>query len=288
MASQPKTAFITGGASGIGRALTEHLVVKGWHVFIADRTIKDAEKLVQGFNSKAGSTVAFCAETNVTSWVSQLAAFQHAVKAFNNQIDFVAPIAGIGEKPWLPSPEQCKAMKEGEFEEPNLAVVDVDLRGVLYTIALAVQQFRRQDKDASGWRGKIGVVASVCGIYCVPSAPVYTAAKHGVNGFVRSYGKLLPHESIALSAVCPNLVQTGISSLDFYQKVDKEGLLVPMERLIEAFDDIIDGKESGNLYECGPCGKFVKREELEYLDAKSRRSMELVGERSLSLHYPPA
>lgn len=180
-------------------------------------------------------------------------------------------------------------MNAGEFAEPDLTVLDVDLKGPMYTVALAVQQFRRQERDEGGWKGKIAVVASVCGIYCVPSLPVYTAAKHGVVGLVRSYGKLLPDEGIALSAVCPNIVRTGISTSTFYDRVEEEGLLVPMESLMRAFDDIIDGEESGNVYECGPEGgnSFVKREGAEYLDEKSKKSMELVKERAWTLHYPP-
>jgi NAD(P)-dependent dehydrogenase (short-subunit alcohol dehydrogenase family) len=81
----------------------------------------------------------------------------------------------------------AKAGVDGEFAKPDLSVVDVDLTGVLYTIALAIQQFRRQDPvpwsssiSKKQYRGKIGLVASVCGFYCVPSLPIYTAAKHAL------------------------------------------------------------------------------------------------------------
>lgn len=56
-------------------------------------------------------------------------------------------------------------------------MLDVDLTGVLYTIGIAIQQFRRQDVGPNGFRGKIGCVASVCGFYCAPTLPIYTAAK---------------------------------------------------------------------------------------------------------------
>ena len=86
------------------------------------------------------------------------------------------------------------------FEKPDLTVIDLDLTGVMYTVSLAVQQFRRQEPK-NGFRGKIGCVASICGFYCVPTLPIYTAAKHGVNGFVRSFGKYLPEEQITMNAV---------------------------------------------------------------------------------------
>jgi NAD(P)-dependent dehydrogenase (short-subunit alcohol dehydrogenase family) len=108
----------------------------------------------------------------------------------------VYPIAGIGERVWTPN---SPTMTSG-FEKPDLSVIDIDLTGVMYTVSLAVQQFRRQEPK-NGIRGKIGCVASVCGFYCVPTLPIYTAAKHGINGFVRSFGKYLPEEEITMNAV---------------------------------------------------------------------------------------
>lgn len=81
-----------------------------------------------------------------------MSAFQRAVATFK-RIDYVFPIAGIGEKRWLP-PTNENGSAEAEFVEPHLSVLDVDLKGVLYTVALAVQQFKRQEVDRLGFRGK--------------------------------------------------------------------------------------------------------------------------------------
>lgn len=107
-------------------------------------------------------------------------AFSRAV-ADSGRIDYVFPIAGIGERVFVP------ASQPGSFEKPDLGVLEVDLVGVVYTIALAVQQMRRQERErdedgdvkgeGKGWRGKIVCVASVCGFYAVPTLPLYTAAK---------------------------------------------------------------------------------------------------------------
>ncbi|CAO2651604.1 Nn.00g041740.m01.CDS01 [Neocucurbitaria sp. VM-36] len=285
--TRPKTAYITGGSSGIARALTLHLLSKGWHVFIADRNITEAKQLAAKFNTT--STVCHYTECDTTSWESQLSAFQTALQVLGERVDFVAPIAGIGERKWLPFPSDTKAMNEGEFTKPDLEVIDVDLTGVLYSIALAVQQFRRQ--DAIEWgkgqksRGKIGLVASVCGFYCVPSLPLYTAAKHALVGLTRSYGRLLQGEDITLNAVAPNVVRTSISSDTFYDAMERRGLLTPMEGLMDAFGDMLESEESGYIYECGPKGGWVKREGVEYLDEESKKCCELLWERANALHY---
>lgn len=209
---------------------------------------------------------------DVTDWGQQVRAFEKAIAAFP-RIDYVFPIAGVGERAWLPNDPNASS-----WSAPDLTVLDADLKGVMYTVALAVQYFRRQDVADYGWRGKILGVASVCGIYTVPTLPVYTAAKHGVLGFVRSYGKYLPEEKIALNAICPNVVRTHISTDAFYDQLEPKGLLVPMEYLTKTYEGWLgDDKNSGQLVECGPKGCRVA-EPPEFMDKESE---ELCGDRGL-------
>ena len=98
-----------------------------------------AEKLGKG---------AIAVQVNAADWDSQLAAFEKAVKEFG-RIDYVFPIAGIGERKAIKNDPKATG-----FQKPDLSVVDVDLTGVLYTSFLAIQQMRRQDKDSDGYRGK--------------------------------------------------------------------------------------------------------------------------------------
>lgn len=287
MTDRTRTAYITGGASGIGHALTLHLLSKGWQVYIADRNTTNAEALAAEYDST--KTIVHYGVCDTASWESQLTSFQTALKALGGRIDFVAPIAGIGERKWLPYPEESREMLDGEFKKPDLSVIDVDLTGVLYTIALAVQQFSHQEVLASSdWkvRGKIGLVASVCGFYCVPSLPIYTAAKHALIGLTRSYGKLLPEEGITINAVAPNVVRTNISSDTFYQQLESKDLLTPMQPLLQAFDDMISGNGSGLVYECGPdnAHEWTLRESADYLGLKSEICCELLQNRGRQLH----
>lgn len=295
--TRPKTAYITGGASGIGRVLATRLLSKGWHVFIADRDAVSAESFAAEYNGSPASTNATIHHTycDTASWDSQLSSFRKAMHVLGGRIDFVAPIAGIGEKKWLPFPSEMATAPATTFFKPNLSVVNVDLTGVLYTIALAVQHFRRQDPiewspehGDSLCRGKIGLVASICGIYCVPSLPIYTAAKHALVGLTRSYGALLREEGITVNAVAPNVVRTGISSDVFYQALEAEGLLTPMEGLMRAFDEIIEKAGSGEVYECGPRNSWTKRPGAEYLDQESERCCEMLQARAKALHHDTA
>lgn len=225
---------------------------------------------------------------DTASWESQVLAFQDAISwraLGGGRIDFVAPIAGISERQWIPYSEESNVASDLGFAKPDLSVLDVDLTGVLYTVALAVQHFRRQERTQDGLLGRIGLVASVCGLYCVPSLPIYTAAKHAVVGLTRSYGKLLVDEGITINAVAPNVVQTSISSPLFYEKLAKENLLTPMDGLMDAFVTMLEGRCSGEVFECGPAGGSTKREAVDYLDKRSEEICGLLNERVRALHY---
>ncbi|KAK4995925.1 hypothetical protein LTR66_004363 [Elasticomyces elasticus] len=281
MSEAGMTAYITGGASGIGRAVTLMHVVKGTKVFIADRDLEGAKAFASELNEDKSEDVAFAVKVDVTDWDQQLAAFEKVVAQFG-RLDYVYPIAGIAERAWLPTD-----LKAQGFVKPDLTVLDADLNGVLWTISLAVQQFRRQEKNKNGFRGKIGCVASVCGFYCVPTLPVYTAAKHAVNGFVRSYGKYLPEEGITLNAVCPNVIRTNISSGAFYDKLEEQGLLTPMDGVVEAYESMLGSSDvSGELFEVGPKGGYKTRPAQEYLDEPSEKVCELLYHRAHPLQQP--
>ncbi|KIW56129.1 hypothetical protein PV05_04811 [Exophiala xenobiotica] len=275
-------AYLTGGASGIGRAVAQMLVKHNIKVFIADRDLDGAQKLVDELNKNG--QVAKCMHVDVVNWNSQAKAFSQAV-ADSGRIDYVYPIAGVGERPSI-----INDPSQSGFVMPDLTVLDVDLTGVIYTVSLAVQQFRKQEPGKNGFRGKIGCVASICGLYAVPTVPIYTAAKHGVVGLTRSYGHYLPEEKITMNAICPNVIRTNISTSDFYDNAEKEGLLAPIEGVVETFEKLLGTNgTSGECFEIGPNYKTqgaVPRKAPEFLDKESEKVCDLIYKRSHKLHEP--
>ncbi|OAF99179.1 NAD(P)-binding protein [Paraphaeosphaeria sporulosa] len=279
MTTRPRTAFITGGSSGLGYALAARLLSQHYHIFIADISLSGAKELAATHNTPSAIKVHY-AGTDVSSWDSQLSAFKQALVVLGGRIDYVFPIAGIGERKWLPFAEESA---RGEFVKPNLQTLEVDLTGVLYTVALGVQQFRRQEPDPAGWRGKLGLAASICGISPVPALPVYSAAKYGVVGLTRTYGKMLPAEGISVNAVCPGIARTGINSESFYKSVEKDGILASIDGVVDAFVDMIEGSGSAELYVCRPEG-YVKKEEEAY-DAWLQKSIDVLDEGHRWIQY---
>lgn len=136
----------------------------------------------------------------------------------------------------------------------------------------------------------VGVIASVCGYYCCPTLPIYTAAKHGVVGFVRSYGKYLPEEKITLNAVTPNVIRTNISTAQFYDTLEEKGLLTPIEGVVDAFERLIDSDESGECFESGPNyakGQgMVTPKFIQYVDKESKEVFDMLEQRGKPLQRP--
>lgn len=85
---------------------------------------------------------------DVSDWDSLAKAFGQAVET-SGRVDYVYAIAGINERQWLTNDVGTTG-----FQPPDLSVLDINLKGVLFAVALAVQQFRRQQPNCDGFRGK--------------------------------------------------------------------------------------------------------------------------------------
>lgn len=137
-------AYLTGGASGLGAATARMLAKRGIKVFISDRDEENGKKVAEEIGGQF-------AKVDLADWKSQVKAFTQAVSAFG-RLDYVYGIGGVGERRWLPN--NATSASGTDFEMPDLTVLDIDLTGVLYTTALGVQQGRRQDVGANGFRCK--------------------------------------------------------------------------------------------------------------------------------------
>lgn len=117
-------------------------------VVIADRNLNGAEEAAQEFN-KNGKQMAWAIQVDVADWESQKAAFEYAIKQLG-RVDYVFPIAGVTERPWIPYQQS----QSTGFVKPDLTVLDVNGTGALYTCALAVQHFKNFNPNKYGFRGK--------------------------------------------------------------------------------------------------------------------------------------
>lgn len=155
---------MTGAASGIGLAVSQNLISKGWRVVLADvnedRGVAAAEELGQD---------AIFLQVDVSDWNDNVRLFRRTWE-WSGRLDFLAINAGIGDT------ESIYDQSEGEPTKPDMKTLDVDLTAAVYQTKLFLH-YARQNKTPGG---KIVMTSSAAGLYRFGVMPLYCAAKHGV------------------------------------------------------------------------------------------------------------
>jgi NADP-dependent 3-hydroxy acid dehydrogenase YdfG len=204
-----KIAFVTGGASGIGAALTAKLVDGGAEVWIADRQIGAAQELAQRLSG--GGAKAHAIELDVRSFPSFENAVAEAVQQ-SGRIDYLFNNAGIGVG--------------GEVDSYTLDdwndVFDVNLRGVVHGIQAVYPIMIRQHS------GHIVNTASMAGLVAAPGSASYTATKYAVVGISKVLRVEAERHGVQVSVLCPGVIRTPILTFGKYGRyngVSDEDLL---------------------------------------------------------------
>jgi rhamnose utilization protein RhaD (predicted bifunctional aldolase and dehydrogenase)/NAD(P)-dependent dehydrogenase (short-subunit alcohol dehydrogenase family) len=180
-----RVAFITGAASGIGRATAELFLELGAHVVMADRD----EVAVK---AKPSLTTVRC---DVTKEAEVQAAFHHAVKTFGG-IDIVVSNAGMAAEGKLDDKEGEAALR---------ASLDVNLLSHVYVARIAADIMRRQGRG-----GALLFNASKSAFNQGPGFGPYAVAKAALVSLMRQYAVDLAGAGIRANAVNADRIRTNI------------------------------------------------------------------------------
>lgn len=185
------TAIVTGGASGIGRALAEELAICGCEVVLADRQIELAEKVASEIRSSDGKAIAV--EIDVIDFSEMERLVQETVGR-TGRLDYIFNNAGIviGGTIDLYSIEDWNQM------------IDVNICGVINGIQAAYKVMITQ-----GF-GHIVNTASMAGFMPGPGSVAYTTTKHAVIGLSNSLRCEAEPMGVRVSVICPGVVRTPI------------------------------------------------------------------------------
>ncbi|KIX97030.1 uncharacterized protein Z520_07144 [Fonsecaea multimorphosa CBS 102226] len=265
-----KTAIVTGAVSGMGLALTRHLLAKAdksngteqWRVVLADINEVGYESIKSTLEQDRHIFV----HTDVSRFSDQLELFKRAFEWSNGRIDFFANNAGIPDQQpllgWLGNP---KAVENEDPVEPDVRCIDVDLKAAIYGLKLFVHFTRRtrnllsrqtaatmDDIGINGGDAAIGVAAShdfhprmvitasMAAQYPFYILPMYTAAKHGCVGLVRAAAPtLFQDDRITLNAIMPSTTKTNIIPKPILEQWPEENF-TPLETIMRAFEELID------------------------------------------------
>ncbi|WP_413728955.1 SDR family NAD(P)-dependent oxidoreductase [Sodalis sp. RH22] len=223
-----KAAVVTGGATGIGRAIAAALAAQGVRVAIGDI---DEVKAKRTAEELGGETFGF--HLDVCSRASVTAGFARVNEVFGG-FEILAANAGVSTM------QHALKLTDDEWDFN----FDVNARGVFLTNQIAARQFVGQG------RGVIVNTASLAAKVGAPLLAHYSASKFAVLGWTQALARELAVHGIRVNAVCPGFVKTGMQSREVeweaeLRSVEPERVIAdyiaqtPLGRL-ETPDDVAD------------------------------------------------
>ncbi|MBN8624776.1 MAG: SDR family oxidoreductase, partial [Planctomycetes bacterium] len=221
---QGRTAVVTGGADGIGRATAVRLALGGARVFTGD--IQSRPENVERF-AKLGITSIPC-DVRSEAQVKQLIETAYAAQ---DRLDILVNNAGIGLVKQIPD------VTEEEWDR----CLDTNFKAAFLTAKHAIGPMR------SSGGGSIINVSSNAGILPRAHDPVYSTSKGALVALTRSLALCHARDKIRVNAVCPGPVgDTGMMNADLKKAVDPQALadqMIDASPLAKAFRRMITPDE---------------------------------------------
>jgi len=187
-----KTAFITGGASGIGLSMARAFGHAGMNVVLADIDDKLARSVAEQLASEQIKAVGIRCDVSERSSVREAAL--EAVAAFG-KVHVVCNNAGVA----VGGP--VGTLKDSDWDW----IIDVNLKGVIYGTETFLPLIR-----SHGEGGHIVNTASMAGMISPPGMEPYTATKFAVVAMSEGWAQQLAPLDIGVSVLCPGFVKTRI------------------------------------------------------------------------------
>ena len=190
-----KTAIVTGGGRGIGKAITRRFAEAGANVVIASRLLETLETTAKEFASLPGKVVPIACHVGRSEQIENL------VKEAERQLGPVDILVNnsatnIGQGPAL------------KVDDPMLdKMVEINIKSALRLIRLIVPKMIERKSG-----GSIINIASVAGLRPQPGGLLYSFTKAGLIMMTRSWAQEFGQYNIRVNAIAPGLIQTDFSS----------------------------------------------------------------------------
>ena len=186
-----KKAIVTGGASGLGKAIALKMAEAGCDVAIGDMNFEGAQEVAKQIKKMNVDSMAFKVDTSNEEEFSKKV--DEVVEKFG-KLDIMVNNAGIGI---------MKPILDLTYAEIN-KLVDIDLKGVIYGTRAALRYMIPQKS------GKIINLSSVAAKMGSPGASVYAAAKNGVIALSNSLAREVAEFNININIICPGIIRTNM------------------------------------------------------------------------------
>ena len=224
MRMENKVGIVTAAASGMGRAGALRFAKEGAAVGVVDIDEAGVAAVVQEITDAGGRALGIVGDLREDAFARDIV--RRTANAFGG-LDFVWDHVGH------PGPAAIEGIDMADYE----IAIDLNLRTILVTTEAAIPELRARGG------GALLYTASTSGLVGSAFSPVYSMAKFGVVGFVRSLAKRLAAEKIRANAICPGPIDTPMlrvfvarpdqqrtSGMDKEQLVVQRGQQNPMRR----------------------------------------------------------
>ncbi|MBQ6588057.1 MAG: 3-oxoacyl-[Butyrivibrio sp.] len=188
-----KTAVVTGGSRGIGRAISFKLAGSGANIaVVATRETKEAKETIEKLKELGVDAKLYICDIKNTD---EVASACEEILADFGQVDVLVNNAGITRDNILPS------LSTMDIDD----VIDVNLKGTMYVTKAFIRQFVRKRS------GSIINISSVVGLMGNKGQTNYSASKAGIIGFTKSVAREYGKKNIRCNAVAPGYIATDMT-----------------------------------------------------------------------------
>lgn len=226
-----KVAIVTGGATGIGKAISISLAKNGARVAICSRDRSHLDSAAAEFGTLGLPVLPLKVDVRnkeqIRRAVADVIDKWHAVHILVNN-------AGISGLTMIDDPDDAKWQ----------AILDTNLNGMY----LMTKEVMRHITDQSG--GRIINISSVLGKFGVPGYTAYCTTKHGMIGFTRALALEVISRGITVNTICPGWVDTEMAAQGINESAALQGITpeqfkaqavaaIPIKRFLQA-DEIAE------------------------------------------------
>ena len=209
-----KSAIVTGGTRGIGKAIVLELARRGANVAFNYSKSADEAETLKG-EVEALGVKALAAQCDVAS-TEAAAEFVGQVKEAFGTVDYLVNNAGITRD------QLILRMKEEDWD----AVIDTNLKGAWNFSKAAVRPMMRNENG-----GSILNISSISGVVGMLGQSNYSASKAGMIGLTKSLAKEVASRSITVNALALGLIETDMASEMNDEYREKIRAQIPLGRL---------------------------------------------------------
>lgn len=186
-----KIAIVSGGASGIGKAICEEFAAQGASILILDRDFEKGQRVAKEIEERKRKAIAVKADVRDFKQVKDAA--ELAVQTFRS-IDILVNCAG-----W----HKFSSVQDYTIEEWE-QIRGINLDGQWNCCQAVIPHMIKRRK------GKIVNIGSAAGILAIPKAAPYSIAKHAIVGLTRTLAVDLATYNINVNCVCPSTIDTPL------------------------------------------------------------------------------